>query len=249
LLIKLMAELDVAAMTPTVHRLLSAWLSNPIVNSQRVGRATVWVGRLINPPGGAAPDHQDRGFALLYQAASAVSQAWQNIASSDTSDERVPGQRAETAIAIEVAEGIAKQIYFASGAMQQAGSDQPSRGDAHPFATHSLPVLDELATIPHPRVTHYIIKTLNYLLRCNIEPYRCYLVAASAVQPDSGYEYELLAVQEVMQLVDHFVADHRDMLLDDPDCLSATRRLLGVFIRAGWDAAIQRALELDEAFR
>jgi hypothetical protein len=132
--------------------------------------------------------------------------------------------------------------------MPHTGSGEPRRGDADQFATCALPVFDDLASIPHPRVTHHIIETLSYLLRRNIEPRRCYLLDANAVRPDSGYEYEVLAVQEVMKLIDHFVADHHDLLLE-PDCLSATRHLLAVFIRAGWDDAIRRALELDTAFR
>jgi hypothetical protein len=248
LLVKLIAELDVVAATPIAHGLLSAWLSNPMANPQRVVRVATWVGLLINPPGGGAPGQQDRRFTLLRQAASAVSHAWQNVTSNDTKDSVTSGQRAEVETTVEVADEIAKQIYFASGAMPHTGSGEPRRGDADQFATYALPVFDDLASIPHPRVTHHIIETLSYLLQRNIEPRRCYLVAANAVRPDSGYEYEVLAVQEVMKLIDHFVADHHDLLLE-PDCLSATRHLLAVFIRAGWDDAIRRALELDTAFR
>jgi hypothetical protein len=249
LLIKLVVDLAVGAATPVARQSLSVWMNDPVTNWHRVSRAAVWLGRLVNPPGGTSTSQQDRGFALLEQGASGVSQAWQDISTDDAPTQGLLSQDAGAAATVEVAEEVAKQLYFASGAMQQASSGQPPRGDDHEFAVRTLSIFENLAAIPHPKVTHYIVQTLSYLIRHNVEPRRCYLVAAKAVQPDSGYEYESPAVQEVMQMIDHFVADHHDLLLTDQECLAATRRLLAVFVRVGRDEAIQRVVELDAIFR
>ena len=248
-LIKLIVDLAVGAATARARQSLSAWVNDPVANGHRVVRASLWLGRLVNAPGGTSASQEDRGFAFLQQAASGVSQAWQDISADDSSTQRLPSRDTETTAIVEVAEEIVKQLHFASGAMHQAGSGQPPRGDNQKFAVRALSVFEHLGAIPHPRVTHYIIQTLSYLIRHNVEPRRCYLVAANAVQPDNGYEYEPLAVQEVMQMIDHVVADHHDLLLSDQECLAATRRLLAVFVRVGRDEAIQRAIELDAIFR
>ena len=248
-LIKLIVHLGVEAATARARQSLSAWMNDPVANWHRVVRAAVWLGRLVNPPGGTSVSQQDRGFALLEQAASGVSQAWQDISTDDAPTQGLLSQETGVTAIVEVAEEIAKQLYFASGAMQQASSEQPPREDDQEFAVRALSVFEKLGAIPHPRVTHYIVQTLSYLIQHNVEPRRCYLVAAKAVQPDSEYEYKSPAVQEVMQMIDHFVADCHDLLFADQECLVATRRLLAVFVRVGRDEAIQRVIELDAIFR
>lgn len=129
-----------------------------------------------------------------------------------------------------------------------------SESDAHVFAMSTFDepedALDELggalATVPGLELPDdwgrrcVVRRSPVRPGRLNVEPCRCYLVVASAIQANSRCEYEQLAVQEAVKLIDHFVADHHDLLLCDPDCLSTTRRLLGVFVRPGSDEAIQR---------
>jgi hypothetical protein len=49
-----------------------------------------------------------------------------------------------------------------------------------------------------------------------------------------------------MRIADRYAADHRDLLLTQPACLAALRRLLEAFVRSGWDQAIQRVQDLSE---
>jgi hypothetical protein len=51
-----------------------------------------------------------------------------------------------------------------------------------------------------------------------------------------------------MQLIQHYTADHRDLVLNGPQCTTAVRALLEAFIRLGWDKATKLAEELDELF-
>lgn len=109
-------------------------------------------------------------------------------------------------------------------------------------------MLEELAAIGHPTVTHPIVQTVAHLMEPSGDPARCYRIAAGAVRPNSGYKNEQQAVTAVMNLVDRFLADHHDLLVNDHKCLGATRVLLGAFVRASWEDAIRRVEQLNIAF-
>ena len=66
--------------------------------------------------------------------------------------------------------------------------------------------------------------------------------------PTDPIDSEPLALDAIHLLVRHYLADHRDLVLSDPTCISGIRAMLEVFVRAGWDKAIELAEELDDLF-
>jgi len=69
------------------------------------------------------------------------------------------------------------------------------------------------------------------------------------VAPSQGYQYESMAVDLIVGLIQHYLADHRNLVTTDEEALTAVRELVEVFVRAGWPSAITLAYQLPDAFR
>ncbi|WP_416903537.1 hypothetical protein [Micromonospora echinospora] len=78
------------------------------------------------------------------------------------------------------------------------------------------------------------------------QPRRALLVAARTVTEDVAYAREHLALIAVHDLVRHYLAEQRDLVLNDVECLTAVRKILEAYVRLGWDKAIELTEELDE---
>jgi hypothetical protein len=147
-----------------------------------------------------------------------------------------------------LAENVGQQLYFASGA-HDAREERDARPetDLRRFCTLALPLLENLAGVHYPSVTHQVVQTLDHLR--TVRPRIALLAAAAAVTGDHGYSRESLALDAVHNMVRHYLAEQRELLLTDQGCMSAVRIMLETYIRAGWDKAAQLAEELDDLFR
>ncbi len=59
----------------------------------------------------------------------------------------------------------------------------------------------------------------------------------------------ILAVEDVVKLVEIVLADHRDVVKDDEDCLESQLNLLDLFAKTSWSDALKLVWRLDEVFR
>lgn len=147
-----------------------------------------------------------------------------------------------------IADAIAREIYHASGAFQtQQEKAQPDERIVSPsFCSLALPIIEKLAAVRTAGIAHHLIQTLAFL--SGLEPRRAFLIVAKIAIPGSGYEYEPLGQEEVLNLVDLYLAERRGVILNDPECLSGLRQILETFVAAGSDRAIRRVLDLTELF-
>lgn len=174
---------------------------------------------------------------------------WTSYAPRDSAQQAEPSVPVQErlASAVRLAENTGQQLYFASGAhdAQEAKSTQPS-GGLRRFCTLALPLLEHLAGVRYPAVTHHIVQTPDHLRLTQPRP--ALLAAAAAVTGDPGYSHEPLALDAVHTLVRHYLAEQRELLLNDQVSMSAVRMMLEMYVRAGWDKALQLAEELDDLF-
>ena len=63
-----------------------------------------------------------------------------------------------------------------------------------------------------------------------------------------GYNLDALAVEDVVNLVEIVLADHRDKVRDGQG-LDDLLNLLDIFAKAGWPDALRLIWRLDEVFR
>jgi hypothetical protein len=78
-----------------------------------------------------------------------------------------------------------------------------------------------------------------------------YVACSSARQPGGGRfmrHFESDSIQEIVKLVEHVLADHRDVLRE-PLIAKDLGEMLDLFVRAGWPQAMSLTFRLDEAIR
>jgi hypothetical protein len=219
--------------TPFADATVRAWLSSPIDNATTV---TVIAGHLrgiLNPADPSLRDAQRKAFDLLMLTVVPLRVAW--------------ADPAEASNALTIAEAVAQEVYHASGAFKGQEDSHSELGDPDVFARYALPLLDGVGQVHHPAVTHHIIQTVEHL--SDAQPKPALLLAMRAITEDSGYITESLGVDAVLKLINRYMADHRELVLGDPECTTAVRVLLERFVRVGWPQAVQMAERMDELFR
>jgi hypothetical protein len=157
--------------------------------------------------------------------------------------------------ALRMANAIVDQLYSASGALDaRQATASPGLEQAEPrshasaaFFTLAMPLLERMTQVHQPGITHQLIETLAHL--AEHDPKRVLLAVHRSVPPGQLYEYEPLAVELILNLIQRYLADYRHLVTRDEESLTALRQVLEVFVRAGWPSAIGLAYQLPEAFR
>ncbi len=150
---------------------------------------------------------------------------------------------------------IGSEVYFASGAYdgkEQAQSLQSQpiiREQAERFYCEAGLILDELADISFPSVTHHLLETLEFFIpsHCREVFIRIGQVVRSGQK--GGYQYESLAADLIVKLVERYLAEYRTLLREDDKCQKILIEILDVFVQAGWPNARRLTYRLDEIFR
>jgi hypothetical protein len=219
--------------TPFAEATVRAWLSSPIDNATTVIVIADHLHGILNPADPSLRDGQRKAFDLLTLTVEPLQVAWADPAQASN--------------ALTIADAVAQEVYRASGAFKGQEDSDSELGDPDVFARHALPLLDGVGQVHHPAVTHHIIQTVEHL--SDAQPKPALLLAMRAITEDSGYIPELLGVDAVLKLINRYMADHRELVLGDPECITAVRVLLERFVRVGWPQAVQMAERMDELFR
>ncbi|MEV0570314.1 hypothetical protein [Dactylosporangium sp. NPDC050588] len=232
--------------TAFASRTIQTWLSSPANHPNRASRVCSWLRDYLNPADPTLDQTQEQAFALLALPLEQAHAIWQQVTQATTADERLKQAASNVAV---VAHHATQQLYFASGAFddKKPATSRTARGKPNSFAERAVPLLEAYGHIHHPAVTHHIIQTLDHI---SAEQPKAVLIAAvRSAADDHAYAQEPLAVDAVLQLITRYLADHRDLVLGDPECTTAVRKLLETFIRAGWNQAIHMAERMDDMFR
>lgn len=150
---------------------------------------------------------------------------------------------------------IGTQIYFASGAFdgtRQAGADAKSpltREEIERFYREAGPILDELADVGLPSLAHHLLETLEGFTPS--DPSGVFLRIGRVVRggQKGGYQYESLAADLMVRLVERYLAEYRTLLREDEDCRRTLLEVLDIFVQAGWPSARRLTYRLEEIFR
>jgi hypothetical protein len=149
---------------------------------------------------------------------------------------------------VKLVDSIASQIYFASGANEKKLNQKP-------FCTFwqaAAPLLNKLSQEIHPHTAYHIVRTLRHILPCS--PCDVFLLATRCIRNSSeaGFQYESLAVGEVVALIQNAIADHPEIFQskDGPsECLDQLLHTLDLFVEVGWAEARQLTHRLEEIYR
>lgn len=158
--------------------------------------------------------------------------------------------------AAHLVDGIAMQLYFASGAHSEKQNKDERKLTAiqtQRFWREAAPLFSKLGEEPHPHTAYHLVQTLYHLLPC--APREVFLLATQSIRSGSaaGLQYESLAVGEVVKLIQRALADHRDLFKSvsgqESECLVALLQVLDLFVEAGWAEARQLTHRLEEIYR
>lgn len=145
-----------------------------------------------------------------------------------------------------IGDSICMNIYFASGA------DEKSRISImvkKRFLQESIVLLELLADFCHPKIIHYILKTLEFLVP--LDPpliFECISKVVRVAQ-SGGYQFESLGVRLVVKLVERYLAEFPSTFSEDDKNRQNLLSILEIFVQAGWPDARKLTYRLDELFR
>jgi hypothetical protein len=219
-----------------------AWLSKPIDHPATVTSIAFGLRDLLNPADSSLQDAQQKAYELLAITTAPLKAAWAAV----TAAGGAPGVQTTARNAVTVADHVAQQVYFASGAFDERGVRTRQLGDPQVFSRLALPLLDGVSKVHHPMVTHLVVETAEYL--SSAQPRPALLLALQAIMADAEYANEPLGLDAALKLITRYMADHRGVVLGDPECSAAVRTMLERFVRVGWPGAVQMAERMDEFF-
>lgn len=182
---------------------------------------------------------------------------WDQICKSAEADaESLKRAQEKVKRSIHLVDGVAMQLFFACGAFDDKNKDKVALTTAQlcRFWQESHPLFSALAAEPHPHTAHQMVQTLHHLLPC--APKDIFLLAAKTISNsarEARFQYESLAVGDVVKLIQHVLADHRDIFQAaagrESECLVALLEVLDLFVEAGWPEARQLTHRLEEIYR
>jgi hypothetical protein len=244
----LLLRLAVRHEQPAAAGIINRWFSHPLDHAEAFHQAAFQ----LRAMGMLATDREGdsvaaKAFALLRVATDEIVATVQAQLAGGERDNDVWKS------ALRLADTVADQLYAASEALQDrqaTASEQqlePSSRASTELFRLAMPLLQQLARVHHPRITHRLVETLAHL--AEHDPKRVLLAVHRAVAPGQGYQYESMAVDLIISLIQRYLADYRDLVTTDEEVLTALRELIEVFVRAGWPSAITLAYQLPDAFR
>jgi len=152
---------------------------------------------------------------------------------------------------IKLLDAVATQLYYASGAFDASqGPDgtAPTPAQVRLFDETSQMVV-QLGSAPVAQITHHLIEMLGHTL--DERPKATLLTVRDIILTGGqagGYQEDKLALDTTASLVRRILADHRG-ILQAPECLTALREILDIFVDAGWPDAHRLAFGLEHIFR
>jgi hypothetical protein len=148
---------------------------------------------------------------------------------------------------------VGSEIYFASGAYERknaAGEDEAlTPPERERFYREASPILDVLTDIGLAGLAHHLLQTLESFIP--FDPPGVFLRIGSIVRVGQrgGYQYESLAADLLVKLVERYLAEYRPVFREDEACRRTLLEVLDIFVQAGWPSARRLTYNLEEIFR
>jgi hypothetical protein len=152
----------------------------------------------------------------------------------------------------QILDTAAKEFYFGSGAYEAKHQGEPGKlgsPEKRRLFEESQGIVDELAELGFPGIAHNLLQTLESFIDFN--PGRVFLTVGRVVRSgvSGGYQFEQMAADLVVRMVERYLAEYRELLQNNADCRNTLLELLDTFIRAGWSNARRLTYRLQDIYR
>jgi hypothetical protein len=153
--------------------------------------------------------------------------------------------------ASEVVDFIGREIYFASGEFKKDrdGEEIPSQASRERFYNEAKECMDLLCTCGIPSVAHHLLETLESMIM--FDQRAVFLQIGRVIEGGKrgGYQYESMAAELAVRMVERYIAEYRPLLETDDECRGVLITILDTFISAGWPVALRLSYRLQDIFR
>ncbi|WP_420461658.1 hypothetical protein [Candidatus Palauibacter sp.] len=144
-------------------------------------------------------------------------------------------------------DSVGSNIYYVSGAYD--GTDSPSEPALRRLYAESAEVIDELADVGLPSLAHHLLEALAAFIA--VDPRGVFLRIARVIRGgrQGGYQYDSMAEQVLVRIVDRYLADYRELFRTDAEMQKRLIDILDTFVKAGSEGARRLSYGLDGIFR
>ena len=233
---------------------INGFADDPVAHLREVahlvrGFREVLVMGATDPPAPDTDAARRRSWSFLLRVTKGVAAEFRRGAEHE-GDTHVAGEKPTEEQMKDLAnllDSVGWNIYFASGAHE----DDESLGEQvlRRFHIESGEVIDELAEVGLPRLSHHLLETLEVLVPG--DPRRVFLRVARVIRGGrkGGYQYDRMAEEVVVRFVDRYLADHRELFQRDEEVRRHLIGILDTFVHAGSESARRLSYGLDGIFR
>jgi len=235
---------------------------NPTANSDEVNYIVLRLREALTQGKGNAQDSQKdsirrRAWDLMNYVLHSACEGLRRIESDYTGinfNDWPPQEQESAGSLVQLIDSIGSEIYFASGAYDSkrsgpAEGTPPTNPELERFYREAGPILDELADVGLPSVAHHLLETLEFFVP--VDPCNVFLRIGRVVRggEQRGYQYESLAADLIVKLVERYLAEYRPLLRQNEECRKTLIEILDIFVKAGWPSAHRLTYRLEEIFR
>ncbi len=251
-LVQILTGLYVVREDPNARAQLARFEADPVHYARAVGDEVFTASYYLTPKNGDAPV-RSRARELF---AAVLDTSYEGLRRAPNIADAKERERAFKALMVHIDE-VASRIYFSLDieTSLRSGENSLEEDQRRGLYFELKPLIAALSrgheSSEHhllPRTAHYVLQTLNGVLP--YDPGEVIKFASHACKAASAlsYQFDSLAISEVVKLVEHSLADHKEEL-KDASVATALGEILDIFVRAGWPEALQLTFKLDQAVR
>jgi hypothetical protein len=159
---------------------------------------------------------------------------------------------------LRVLDEVATRVFFSlDGGSRTNGTPALEDSSQRALYFELKPVIERLTSSPlgetrrnllAPASAHYLMQLLNGVLSFDPSAVVGFAAAVCRASKPLNYQFDSMAVGEMVKLVEHVLADHREILRETPTA-DSLGEMLDIFVSAGWPQAMSLTFRLDEVVR
>ena len=251
----ILAKLFIWGRDADASAVIHALADDPVANLETVthlvaGFREILVSGAVDPPDPESDAARGRSWHFLLRVTRGAAAEFRRGAER----ERDPHHAAEDGPTDEQMKHLANlldsvgwNIYFALGAKDDY--DSPGEQVLRRFYTESAEVIDELADVGLPHLSHHLLQALEILVP--VDPRGVFCRAARVIRGGrkGGYQYDQVADDVVVRIVDRYLADYRELFQTNEEARQQLIEVLDTFVNGGSEGARRLSYGLDGIFR
>ena len=251
----ILADLFVGDKDADASTAIDALADDPIAHLREVAHLVprfreILVSGTVDPPDPEADAARGRSWSFLLRVTRGAAAEFRRRIQRDK-DTRDAGEDGSTEEEMKylkrVLDSVGWNIYFVSGAKD--GDEPLGKQVLRRLYVESGEVVDELADVGMPHLSHNLLQALELLVPAN--PRGVFVRVARVIRggQKGGYQYDQMAEDVMVRIINRYLADHRDLFQRDEKVRRHLIGILDTFVQAGGESARRLSYGLDGIFR